>query len=123
MRWGGLLKLLCAAVVCALASAPRPGLAESGQAELNSSKILGPRGSQMMLRADQVDYNLNTAVVTASGHVEIDYNDRIVEADRVIYDQNKDIVTADGHVIMLAPDGTVVFSTHAVLTDQMRRWR
>jgi LPS-assembly protein len=120
MRTGALLNLLCAAAVCALASAPRPGLAQSGQTALDSSKIFGPHGSQMMLRADQVDYNLNTAVAVAHGHVEIDYNDRIVEADKVTYDQNKDIVTADGHVTMLAPSGTVIFSTHSVLTDQMR---
>ncbi|HEY5048955.1 MAG TPA: LPS assembly protein LptD [Rhizomicrobium sp.] len=74
----------------------------------------------MLLRADRIDYNLNTSVTVARGHVEIDYNDRIVEADTVTYDQNRDIVTADGHVVMLAPDGNVVFATRSVLTDQMR---
>jgi LPS-assembly protein len=91
-----------------------------GDKQGGTNSPLGPRGSQMMLRADQVDYNLNTYVTIAHGHVEIDYNERILQAEKVVYDQNKDVVTADGHVVMLAPDGTVVFATHAVLTDQMR---
>jgi LPS-assembly protein len=99
--------------VATRADDPKPAVGAGGS-------LLGPRGSQMMLRADQVDYNLNTAVTVAHGHVEIDYNDRIVQAEQVIYDQNKDVVTAEGHVVMMAPDGNVVFATHAVLTDQMR---
>jgi LPS-assembly protein len=109
--------LIGAALACGFALTPGYGLAATGSGQ---STLLGPRGSQMMLRSDQVDYNLNTAVVIAHGHVEIDYNDRILEADAVTYDQDKDVVTADGHVVMLAPNGSVVFSNHAVLSDQMR---
>jgi LPS-assembly protein len=120
MKQRKFLQLFCAAAACALALAPRAGFGAEGSPGLGSTNILGPHGSQMMLRADQVDYNLNTYITVAHGHVEIDYNDRIVQADKVIYDQNKDIVTADGNVIMLAPNGSVVFAKHAVLTDEMR---
>jgi LPS-assembly protein len=111
------------AIALSLVMATAPGFVRADElrpASGTGGSLLGPRGSQMMLRADQVDYNLNTAVTIAHGHVEIDYNDRIVQADQVVYDQNKDVVTADGHVVMMAPDGNVVFATHAVLTDQMR---
>ncbi|HTW33111.1 MAG TPA: LPS assembly protein LptD [Rhizomicrobium sp.] len=73
-----------------------------------------------LLKADQVEYNTNTGVTVATGHVEIDYNQQILLADRVIYDSNADKVTAVGHVILMQPDGTVGFSDRAVLTDQMK---
>jgi LPS-assembly protein len=75
---------------------------------------------QMLLRADLIEFNTNTSVTTATGHVEIDYNDHILLADKVIYDENKDQVTAIGHVSLLTPDGKVVFTDKAVLTDQFR---
>src|SRR5271166_4951802 len=118
MRLRGLLQLSCVVVACAFAILPRLALGDSAASSLNQTAILGPSGSPMMLRADQVDYNLNTAITVAHGHVEIDYNERIVQADTVTYDQNKDIVTADGHVVVLAPDGTVIFAKHTVLTNQ-----
>jgi LPS-assembly protein len=89
-------------------------------AQMNSNALLGKGDGQMLVKADRVTYDTDTEVVRAEGHVEIDYNGRIITADTVIYDDNKDIATADGHVVMMAPNGDVGFSTHAVLTDQMR---
>lgn len=118
MRVRGKILVAGAAAVLVIAATPRPGAAaESG---LNQSSILGPRGGKMLLRADQVDYDLNTSVAVASGHVEIDYNNRILEADRVTYDENKDVVSADGRVVMMSPNGDVVFATHVQLSDQMK---
>ncbi|MGD0142393.1 MAG: LPS assembly protein LptD [Rhizomicrobium sp.] len=101
------------AVACVLpAAAAQPSVLKGG--------LLGPKGSAGLLRADSVDYDTNTSVVTATGHVEIDYNGRILTADKVTYDQDKDIATADGHVTIMAPNGDVIFGTHAVLTDAMK---
>ncbi len=116
----GLLQPFCIAAAIAFAIVPAIGSGSTEQPDSGRSSVLGPRDSPMLLRADQVDYDLNTSVAVAHGHVEIDYNDRIVEADTVTYDQNKDVVTADGHVVMLAPDGNVAFAKHVVLSDQMR---
>ena len=87
---------------------------------VSSNTLLGKPGGTGLLRADEVTYDTETKVVAATGHVEIDYNDRILLADRVTYDQVKDVATADGHVSVLEPNGTVGFANHAVLTDQMR---
>jgi LPS-assembly protein len=73
-----------------------------------------------LLKADQVEYDTNTDVTTATGHVELDYNQQILLADKIVYDSNADKVTAIGHVILMQPDGTVGFSDRAVLTDQMK---
>ncbi|HEY1710475.1 MAG TPA: LPS assembly protein LptD [Rhizomicrobium sp.] len=75
---------------------------------------------QMLLQADEVDYDVDRHVVRARGHVEIDYGGRIVLADAVTYDQNTDKVSADGHASVMSANGDVVFANHVDLTDHMR---
>src|SRR4051812_29967397 len=52
--------------------------------------LLGKPGGTGLLRADEVTYDTQTKVVVAAGHVEIDYNGRILMAEKVTYDQAKD---------------------------------
>ena len=110
-----LVSLLLAADVLAAGSRPR-----SPPAFASSKALLGKPGGTGLIRADEVTYNTKTKFVTAEGHVEIDYNGRILLADKVTYDQDKDVATADGHVSLLEPNGTVAFSTHTELTNKMR---
>ncbi|HEY2445132.1 MAG TPA: LPS assembly protein LptD [Rhizomicrobium sp.] len=120
MRLGGALVLsgilaLCEAPVCAQTASDAPS-----QSMFSSSALLGSGNGQMLLKADRVDYDLNSGVSTAVGDVEIDYNGRILLADRVVNDERRDVVTASGHVVMMAPDGTVVFAEQVRLTDRMK---
>ena len=101
----------CSAALALLAVAPH--------AAHGASAILGKR-SNMLLRADEVDYDINNSVVTAHGHVEIDYNNRILMAEQISYDQNTDVVTANGHVTVMAPNGDVAFADRVTLIDQMK---
>src|SRR3954451_22266877 len=87
---------------------------------LDKNALLGKPGGTGLIRADEITYDTQTKVMMAIGHVEIDYNDRILLADKVTYDQVKDVATADGHVSVLEPNGKVAFASHAVLTDKMR---
>lgn len=116
----GSLTILGVCLAAAVGLTLGPSLGQGSASRDDQSAVLGAQGGQMLLRADQVDYDLNTSVAVAHGHVEIDYNGRILQADRVTYDQNKDVVSADGHVVLMAPTGDVAFATHMVLTDQMR---
>src|SRR5579862_9868132 len=86
----------------------------------SSHALLGSGNGQALLKADHVDYNLNTSVAVAEGSVELDYNGRILKTDRLVYDKNNDTVTAVGDVVMMAPNGDVLFAERAQLTDQMR---
>ncbi|MBU6298230.1 MAG: LPS assembly protein LptD, partial [Alphaproteobacteria bacterium] len=74
----------------------------------------------VLLQADEAVYNTDQSTVTAKGHVEIDYEGRILLADSVTYDQKTDVVTADGHVSLLDENGNVAFANHVTLTDHMR---
>ncbi|MBV9331254.1 MAG: LPS-assembly protein LptD [Alphaproteobacteria bacterium] len=87
-----------------------------------ASAAADPEGLQgdILLRADEVDYDMDNNVVSARGHVEIDDQGRILLSDRVDYDQKNDIVTASGHVSLLDAKGNVAFADHVTLTDRMR---
>ncbi len=74
----------------------------------------------VLMQADQVDYDTNAEVVSAHGHVEMDNQGRMLLADEVTYDQKTDTVTASGHVSLMDEKGNVAFSNHVVLKDQMR---
>lgn len=77
-------------------------------------------GGDILLQADQVDYDVDNAIVTAHGHVEVDYDGRMLMAEKLTYDQNTDTMTASGHVDLIDAKGNVSFADHAVLTDKMR---
>ncbi|HEY1836055.1 MAG TPA: LPS assembly protein LptD [Rhizomicrobium sp.] len=110
-----------AVLVVASAAALAPAVVCSAGPLLGSKEaLLGKGNGQMLLTADKVDYDTQSGVATARGHVEIDYNRRIITADTVTYDGNKDIASAAGHVVMMAPNGDVAFAEHAELTDQMK---
>jgi len=74
----------------------------------------------VLLQADEMDYDVDAHVVTARGHVEIDSDKRILLADEVVYDQVHDTTVASGHVSLTDERGNVAFADHVTLTDKMR---
>ncbi|MBV8914646.1 MAG: LPS-assembly protein LptD [Acetobacteraceae bacterium] len=78
------------------------------------------RNEPVAFTADQVEYDRDRAIVTASGNVEAWQNDHILRADKVTFDRNTNIAAASGHVVLVEPDGQVLFSDYAELTEGMR---
>lgn len=75
---------------------------------------------EVLMQADELTYDRETRIVTATGHVELSYGERVLLADRVTYDENTGVVTADGNVSLLDPQGDVAFADHVVLRNEMR---
>lgn len=73
-----------------------------------------------LISADQVTYDENLGVVTASGNVEISQGDRVLLADSVSYNLRTDVVSASGNVSLLEPTGEVIFADFVELTDDLR---
>jgi LPS-assembly protein len=111
-----MMKRRLAAIALVLMCGSLPALA----ATQSMKSLIGDGNGDVLMRADEVVYDVNNSVVTAQGHVEIDYNDRIVLAEKVVYDQNTDTVKATGNVVILAPNGDTAFANDVTLTDQMR---
>ena len=106
------------AVVLATGSlcAPSPS-----QAETATTKPAGKAQSgEVLMQADNLVYDSDHEIVTATGNVEIAYDNRILKADKVTYDQKKDLVTADGNVSLLEPTGEVAFADHLALRNKMK---
>jgi LPS-assembly protein len=70
--------------------------------------------------ADEVQYDRDGALVTATGHVEAWQGDRVLRADKITFDRNTNVAAATGHVVLLEPDGQVLFSEYGELTQGMR---
>ncbi len=55
-------------------------------------------GQQMLVRADEINYDYTNERVSAVGNVQIYYGGSTLEADRVIYDQKTKRLHAEGNV-------------------------
>ncbi len=75
----------------------------------------------VLINADTISYDKDTETVTASGHVELYQNNRMMLADTVRYHKNTDTVTAEGNISVLEPSGDVFFADHLTFTDQMKK--
>lgn len=97
--------LLAAAISVAI-----PVWAQSGQEE----------PAPVAFAADRMQHDDKTGIVTASGNVEIEQEDRILRADKVVYDIRTDTVKAVGNVSLMEPNGDVHFADEVEFTDKMR---
>ena len=76
--------------------------------------------AQMLVRADQLNYDYNNSRVLAVGNVQIYYNGATLEADRVIYDQKTKRLRAEGGARLTEADGKVVYGEILDLNDEFR---
>jgi len=101
---GGLILLICLALLPVAGFAADPA----------------PAKPPFLLTADTVSYDTRLDVVTASGHVEISDDERILLADEISYNVREGIVRANGNVSLLEPNGDVVFAESLELDDRLR---
>jgi LPS-assembly protein len=113
-----------AALLLAASALLLPGPAALAQfgGQLTGSKNVTPlTGDQpVAFTADNFEYDRNTGIVTATGHVEAWQNDHVLRADRITFDRNTNVAAASGNVVVVEPDGQVLFADYAELTQGMR---
>ena len=71
------------------------------------------------LIADQVTYDRETRILTASGNVEVLYQGRVLRADRIIYDEGQNRIRAEGDLLLTDPAGGVLMADSAALTPDL----
>lgn len=114
----GLLTTLCTPVV----AAPPPVknfFPAKNNPKIGQSAPVNPRG-QFLLRADEVTYDQEMDVITATGNVEVSQGDRVLLADTVSYNRRAGSVTASGNVTLMEPTGEVLFGDFMELNDELR---
>lgn len=70
--------------------------------------------------ADKLEHDDVQQIITASGHVEVQQNGKIVTAEKVIYDLKTEAVKAQGDVVLMDPNGDVHFAQEVNFTDDLR---
>lgn len=74
----------------------------------------------MLLQADTLVYDNQHNKVTASGNVEIYFNNYALTADKVIYDQAANTLAASGNVRIKEPNGSIITADQITLSDDLR---
>jgi len=98
----------CAVIACLAMSSPLLAAAE-----------LQP-GDEVLMQADELSYDQDTQIVTATGNVEVAYGDRVMTAEKMTYNQQTGVVVAVGNVVLLEPTGEVLFADQVELGDELR---
>ena len=75
---------------------------------------------QMLVKANEIDYDYANHRVSAVGNVQIYYRNSTLEADRVIYDQTTKRLHAEGNVRLTEEDGKVTYGNIMDLSDDYR---
>ncbi len=70
--------------------------------------------------ADEVEYDRETGIVTARGHVEAWQGERVRRAEVFTYNRETGEATATGNVQLIEPDGQVMFAESAELKDHFK---
>jgi LPS-assembly protein len=131
-RWAPLPKAAFAmvlALACACLALPRPAAAQDFMnfrqqirptPAKSSSLTHAPPDAQMLVKANEVDYDYTNHRVSAVGNVQIYYNGATIEADRVVYDQVTKRLRAEGNARLTEADGKVTYGQIIDLTDDYR---
>ncbi len=107
------------ASLCVLLAAAAGQAAETGGGVLNK-KPNQRTHEPTLLTADDLTSDESLSLVIARGHVELVQGERKVQADVITYNQKSKVVIATGNVRLFEPDGEVMFSDYAELTDDMK---
>ena len=70
--------------------------------------------------AEQVVYDSDADVVTASGAVRMAREGNYLAADQVVWNRKTDEVRARGNIVLLTPEGDKLVGEDVVLSDQFR---
>ncbi|WP_298101721.1 LPS-assembly protein LptD [Bradyrhizobium sp.] len=125
----GIRKVILAVALGLLLSAalglttPRAAFAQSFSYNPRPPKPVTQRPAndgQMLVQANEVDYDYNNSRVSAVGNVQLFYNGTSVEADRVIYDQKTKRLHAEGNIRMTDVDGKITYADVIDLSDDYR---
>src|SRR5438309_8327499 len=107
--WWSALPMLVPAPALAAVPASAPASAEAPARE-----------GLVTFSADQVIYDGNADVVTASGEVRMNRDGNYLAADQVVWDRKSGQVRAIGNVVVLTPEGDKLVGDDVQLTDTLR---
>ena len=116
--------LACGGLIASVPAAAQELTFPTRAPPLKKSKIALEREKsgqkQMLVQANEIDYDYANNRVAAVGNVQIYYGDSTLEANRVIYDQKTKRLHAEGNVRLTEQDGKVTYGEIMDLSDDYR---
>ena len=101
-----------------------PAAARAQEAPPTSAPLPAPAPASadqvVEFSADQVTYDSDADIVTASGEVRMNREGNYLAADQVIWERKTGQVYAKGNVVAMSPQGDKLVSDSAQLTDTLR---
>ncbi len=98
---------------------PAPALAGQAAGVPSAVEAAGP-DEIVAFSADQVIYDSDAELVTATGDVRMNRDGNYLAADEVIWDRRSGEVRAKGNVVLLTPQGDKLIGDNVQLTDTLR---
>lgn len=77
-------------------------------------------GDEIAFAADNLEYDDNTQVVTASGNVQLSRSGNLLRADKVVWNRATGKVEAFGNISVTNPAGDVAYGDSIELTDSLK---
>ncbi|WP_414714027.1 LPS-assembly protein LptD [Sphingomonas sp.] len=102
---------------------------ELGQPDLQDRPVEVPppstaagsdNGNEIQFNADQIDYDFEAEIVTASGDVRLFRRSDRLRADRVVWNRKTGQVTAVGNIVIVNPEGDAAYGDSIELTDSLK---
>jgi LPS-assembly protein len=97
-----------------------PAAAVAAQATPPASAATPDEDQIVAFSADQVSYDSDSDVVTASGAVRMNREGNYLAADQVVWDRKSGQVYARGNVVVVTPEGDKLIGENVQLTDSLR---
>ncbi|RYD92945.1 MAG: LPS-assembly protein LptD, partial [Sphingomonadales bacterium] len=85
-----------------------------------STTPLPATGDQVQFNADQIDFDYEADIVTASGDVRMFRNSDRLRADKVTWNRKTGQVVAEGNIVLVNPEGDAAYGDKIELTDSMK---
>jgi LPS-assembly protein len=120
------------ALFCAWLAVPQPAAAQTDfltfRQQIRPTAKPGPSllkksdkgDAQMLVKANEINYDTANNLVAAVGNVQIYYNGATIEADRVVYDQKTKRLRAEGNSRLTEADGQITYGEIIDFTDDYR---
>ena len=94
--------------------------AVQAQSVAAAPEAAAPKDQIVSFSADQVTYDSDADIVTASGEVRMNREGNYLAADEVLWNRKSGQVYANGNVVLSTPEGDKIIGDHVQLTDSMR---
>ncbi|WEK46621.1 MAG: LPS assembly protein LptD [Candidatus Andeanibacterium colombiense] len=101
-------------------TAPSNRIPLNGTSSPDGAPPIAEETRQVAFEADNLDYNYDTEIVTATGNVILRSEGQSVRADKVVWNRKSNQIVADGNIRSVDKDGNVLYSDSLTLTDDMK---